>query len=134
MFQTKMFFDNGKVEEDINQWLQEHPEVESVSIIRTPMYDMYQNQAPTVCNQWSDTILVYKIPDVVTSAEPTKLDFKEMEANVSTHIMRAEVPGGWLVLSSEEVWTTDPDHHLHGNGFEWRSGACFVPDPNHTWR
>jgi hypothetical protein len=61
------------------------------------------------------------------------IEFHQIKTNISSYIQRAEVPGGWLVCSIDDVWTESQTNGLHGNGYEWRTGVCFVPDPDHRW-
>ena len=46
-------------------------------------------------------------------------------------LLRARVPGGWLVVSVDEVSELAPNGRAYG--FEWRTAPTFVPDPEHSW-
>lgn len=43
-----------EVESEINKWLSENPNIEIIDVKphSNVMYDMYESQPPTVCNQW----------------------------------------------------------------------------------
>lgn len=47
---------------------------------------------------------------------------------------RAKVFGGWIVLTSEEVYHTEGVCNQAGSGWDWRISTCFVPDVNHEWK
>ena len=46
-------------DKEINEWLSKNPHIKVQSVTKIPMYDMWSQQAPTVCNQWTETIVVY---------------------------------------------------------------------------
>ena len=62
-----------------------------------------------------------------------KVEFETVPTNNAITLFRAEVPGGWLVMGVNEVYTNALESGLFGKGFEWRSSLCFVPDPEHHW-
>lgn len=52
------------LQEKINAWTKEvNPEIISVNVSVTPMYDMYYGRAPEICNQWQSytAAIVYKL-------------------------------------------------------------------------
>ena len=60
------------------------------------------------------------------------LTFTRINTNIGDDILRAAVPGGWLVLVSSAV--THIEHgQVLGSGWDWRTSAAFVPDPTHAW-
>jgi hypothetical protein len=61
------------------------------------------------------------------------LQFEELKSNLAGTMWRAKVPGGWLVKDVQDVISDSDSQHLYGNGYEWRSSICFVPDENHNW-
>lgn len=65
MQQIKIFEYNGNNEKAVNEFLKQNPKVEAVSVNMISMHDLYSGQAPTVCNEWTSTILIYKVPDGV---------------------------------------------------------------------
>lgn len=72
MQQIKIFEYDGNNEKAVNEFLKANPKVEVVNVNMVSMHDLYAGQAPTVCNEWTSTILVYKVPsdesvyDIVT--------------------------------------------------------------------
>lgn len=44
------------IEKNINTWLEENPNYEIVDVkpYATIMWDFYNGQQPTICNQWSE--------------------------------------------------------------------------------
>ena len=59
-----------------------------------------------------------------------QIKWETLTTDIAVTIQRAQVPGGWLVISVDEVITPNT---LNDTGYEWRSSICFMPDPNHEW-
>lgn len=55
----------SEIEKAINEWISENPTFEIVDIkpYATIMWDFYNGQPPTICNQWSEYTwtVIYKI-------------------------------------------------------------------------
>ncbi len=61
--QIKIFEGNGNNEKDINAWLKDNPDIKVLSVILSPLYDLYNCVPPNVCNQWIATTITYTIND-----------------------------------------------------------------------
>ena len=48
------------------------------------------------------------------------------------YLHRINVPGGWLVIFSNDKLTLDEQGNTKP-GLEYRSSITFYPDPNHEW-
>lgn len=64
-----------------------------------------------------------------------KIEWEKMDSPHGHTMFRASIPGGWLVIVSNEVSTMIPqsDSFINEQGFEWRESITFVPDPMHVW-
>lgn len=51
---------------------------------------------------------------------------------IDAYHQRAEVFGGWLVKSYEDVMHTDSSNAQY-NGYDFRVAMAFIPDPAHEW-
>ena len=62
------------------------------------------------------------------------MEWEEISQNLSFFLRRAKVPGGWLVVATEDV-IHDQSAYGRGmvGGWDWRVALTFVPDPNHEW-
>jgi hypothetical protein len=49
-------------------------------------------------------------------------------------MVRARVPGGWLVKHTDDVNVSLHEGVSPQTGYEWRTSLCFVPDPNNEWK
>lgn len=63
MTQIKIFEFHGNNETEVNTWLRENPQIEVISVNMVSMHDLYSGQTPTVCNEWTATIVTYRIPE-----------------------------------------------------------------------
>jgi hypothetical protein len=53
----------------------------------------------------------------------------------SINMARAKVPGGWLILITNDVLTQTPGgSKMHDRGMEYRQNGFFYPDPLHSWQ
>ncbi|MDH6308000.1 hypothetical protein M2451_002519 [Dysgonomonas sp. PFB1-18] len=65
---TKIFSDTNSenLEQSINGWIKENNvKVLDIQVGVYPMFDMYQDRQPTICNQWEKyiaTIIYNKLP------------------------------------------------------------------------
>ena len=57
IYQIKVF--NGSTEDEINEWLRNHPEIQDLTVKRDAMHDNFSDGA--LCNQWTDTTITYRI-------------------------------------------------------------------------
>lgn len=64
MFQVKRF--EGNNEQTINDWLKQNPDKQPVSISMVSLHDRYGNGE--ICNQWVDTIIIYRTMEEQTNA------------------------------------------------------------------
>lgn len=65
-----------------------------------------------------------------------KLKWEGIEHDHGNQLSRAKVPGGWLVMSTDDVVTQVYEgYDIPSNeyGYEWRTSITFVPDENHNW-
>lgn len=64
-----------------------------------------------------------------------QLTFEPLESNQG-NFFRAKVPGGWLIMSEQDVMHNEPNYGRDGfrSGFDWRTSVTFVPDPTHEWK
>lgn len=51
--------------------------------------------------------------------------------SIDSNHERAQVLGGWLVKSHNEVF--EYINETMQTGWNWQTSLCFVPDPTHTW-
>lgn len=67
----------------------------------------------------------------------TRIEWEPIEHSHGCYLSRASVPGGWLVLCTENVFHGELlPHALKGDELynrDWRSSITFVPDPDHRW-
>jgi hypothetical protein len=54
--------------------------------------------------------------------------------NTEGNMMRARVPGGWIVREILECAHIGNEKNEYiTTGYDWRVALCFVPDPRHQW-
>lgn len=70
MFQIKTF-DNGS-DDEINAWLQQHPNIVRMQIARRLMVEYFSNRPTEVCNQWLQTTITYQTREVDLAEEASK--------------------------------------------------------------
>lgn len=68
--------------------------------------------------------LAPKVPKVV---------WEEVQQDNAGMLMRAKVPGGWLVREIQDVTTVIEPGRME-QGYAWTTSLCFVPDVNHDWK
>lgn len=60
MEQIKIIEGSSNEEVTINEWLKNNPDIEIKNINIIPMFDYY-TETSNVCNQWYNTVIVYKV-------------------------------------------------------------------------
>jgi hypothetical protein len=61
------------------------------------------------------------------------IEWEEIPQDLSCYLRRAKVPGGWLVIATEDVVHNTEYLGMIG-GWDWRTSICFVPDSGHEWK
>jgi hypothetical protein len=65
--------------------------------------------------------------------EKIVLERVELTGFTGGYLHRINVPGGWLVIFTNDVMSLD-EQGMKFPGIEYRSGVTFYPDPNHEWK
>ena len=59
MLKMKTFNEGYGDDTSINQWLKENPSINITKVYTFPMYDVYANEPPKVCNMWRAVMIFY---------------------------------------------------------------------------
>ena len=65
--------------------------------------------------------------------EKSVLERVELTGFTGGYLHRINVPGGWLVIFTNDVMTLDTQGEMIIDK-EYRSSITFYPDPNHEWK
>lgn len=60
------------------------------------------------------------------------LEFEPIKHNMGVYLCRARVPGGWIVMASDDV-ITQSENHREQTGLGFRTSITFIPDINWSW-
>ncbi|MEG1636091.1 MAG: hypothetical protein RR324_01130 [Cellulosilyticaceae bacterium] len=62
-----------------------------------------------------------------------KIEWEQIPQDLAGTLWRTPVPGGWLLMMTDDVLTNWGNVMQPSAGYEWRNTLTFMPDPMHVW-
>lgn len=69
---------------------------------------------------------------MMADAERVSVHWEPIDDNYACELVRARVPGGWLVRAVSHVETWNPARNIAVDSYV--SSIAFVPDPEKLWK